>query len=71
MLSIYHNSLKKHNQLRPMKCPYCAQENVVKNGSNSARKQKYKCNECNKQFVLNPQKQPETEKKKISRKTSS
>ncbi len=47
-----------------MKCPYCAQENVVKNGSNSAKKQKYKCNECNKQFVLNPQKQPISEEKK-------
>ena len=47
-----------------MKCPYCAQENVIKNGSNSARKQKYKCNECNRQFVLNPQKQPVSEEKK-------
>ncbi len=41
-----------------MKCPDCASDNIIKNGSIANGKQKYLCKECGRQFVLNPQKQP-------------
>ena len=37
-----------------MRCSYCNSLEVVKNGSNSMGKQKYKCKDCGRQFVLNP-----------------
>ena len=37
-----------------MRCSYCDSLEVVKNGSNSMGKQKYKCKACKRQFVLNP-----------------
>ena len=37
-----------------MRRSYCNSLEVVKNGSNGMGKQKYKCKECKRQFVLNP-----------------
>ena len=39
-----------------MNCPRCGSENVVKNGSIHNGKLKSKCNDCEKQFVINPTK---------------
>lgn len=41
-----------------MNCPHCHSEKIVKNGSLTNGKQKYKCKACNRQFVLNPKKHP-------------
>jgi len=38
-----------------MICTYCDSENVNKNGSNSSEKQKFKCKNCGRQFVENPE----------------
>jgi len=48
-----------------MNCPKCGSYYVVKNGISLSNKQKYKCRECNKQFVLNPEKHISQEKKDI------
>ncbi len=37
-----------------MRCRYCNSSEVVKNGSNGMGKQQYKCKDCCRQFVLNP-----------------
>jgi transposase-like protein len=37
-----------------MRCRYCDSLEVVKKGSNGMGKQKYKCKDCCRQFVLNP-----------------
>ena len=47
-----------------MKCPDCEFDNIVKNGSIANGKQKYLCKSCNRQFVLNPQKQAISDEKK-------
>ena len=47
-----------------MCCPTCKSESVVKNGFNSTGKQMYLCNECGRQFVLNPEKGPISDEKK-------
>lgn len=39
-----------------MKCPGCNSEHIVKNGSIHNGKQKFKCKDCNRQFVDNPTK---------------
>jgi len=39
-----------------MECPDCHSKNTVKNGMSMTDKQKYKCNACGRQFVLNPAK---------------
>jgi len=39
-----------------MNCPRCSSQNVVKNGSIHNGKPKSKCNDCGKQFVINPTK---------------
>ena len=41
-----------------MQCPRCCSQNTVKNGINMTGKQKYKCNSCGRQFVINPAKSP-------------
>lgn len=41
-----------------MQCSHCYSNNVIKNGINATGKQNYKCNSCNRQFVLNPEKSP-------------
>lgn len=41
-----------------MQCTYCCPQNAVKNGINMIGKQKYKCNSCGRQFVLDPAKFP-------------
>ena len=38
-----------------MKCPECSSQNFIKNGSIHNGKQKYKCKDCGRQFVENPQ----------------
>ena len=47
-----------------MRCSYCNSLEVVKNGSNSMGKQKYKCKDCKRQFVLNPYPNKISEEKK-------
>ena len=37
-------------------CPNCSSERIVKNGPIHNGKQRFKCNQCNRQFVENPQK---------------
>ena len=39
----------------PLKCPDCNCEKIVKNGYNGSGKVKYKCNNCGRQFVENPE----------------
>ncbi len=36
-------------------CPSCQSEDVVKNGRTRHQKQNYKCRDCGRQFVENPQ----------------
>ncbi len=48
-----------------MICPRCGSDYIVRNGISLSNKQKYKCRECNKQFVLNPEKHISEEKKAI------
>jgi insertion element IS1 protein InsB len=47
-----------------MKCPYCNEEWIVKNGSNSVGTPKFLCRHCNRQFVENPKKTFISEKAK-------
>jgi insertion element IS1 protein InsB len=47
-----------------MHCPDCHSESVVKNGFNALGKQIHRCNECGRQFVLNPAKGPISDEKK-------
>ena len=37
-------------------CPNCSSERIVKNGHIHNGKQRFKCNECDRQFIENPQK---------------
>ena len=37
-------------------CPSCSSERTVKNGHIHNRKQRFKCHECDRQFVEHPQK---------------
>ena len=37
-------------------CPNCDSEKIVKNGHIHNGKQRFKCNECNRQFIENPEK---------------
>ena len=37
-------------------CPNCSSEKIVKNGHIHHGKQRFKCNQCSRQFVENPQK---------------
>ncbi len=48
-----------------MSCPRCGSNYIVKNGISLSNKQRYKCRDCNKQFVLNPEKHISEEKKAI------
>jgi len=41
-----------------MNCPDCLSNKIVKNGSLTNGKQRYKCKYCERQFVLDPQKKP-------------
>ena len=45
-------------------CPACQSTTIIKNGSNGNGKQKYKCKNCKRQFVLIPQKQAISDEKK-------
>ena len=38
-----------------MRCAYCKSERIVKNGKSNQGKQRYKCKECDRIFVENPQ----------------
>ena len=37
-------------------CPSCSSKKIVKNGRIHNRKQRFKCKECNRQFIEKPQK---------------
>jgi len=41
-----------------MNCPHCQSTEIVKKGSLTNGKQKYKCKVCGRQFVINPPKNP-------------
>jgi len=47
-----------------MNCPECGSQQIVKNGFTPKDKQKYKCADCKKQFVMNPIKTVISEEKK-------
>ena len=47
-----------------MKCPHCQSEKIVKNGTNGVGTQKFRCNNCFKQFVKNPKWSPISQDKK-------
>jgi transposase-like protein len=47
-----------------MNCPACESHAVVTNGSNALEKQNYRCQDCGRQFVLNPAKGPIPPEKK-------
>ena len=47
-----------------MFCPNCHSESIVKNGFNALGKQIYRCNNCGRQFVLDPAKGPISDEKK-------
>ena len=47
-----------------MRCPTCLSEAIVKNGSLGNGKPKFRCNQCGRQFVENPKKQPISDEKK-------
>ena len=48
-----------------MNCPSCISDYVIKNGFSKSGKQKYKCRDCGRQFVENPQNQINEEKKEM------
>jgi insertion element IS1 protein InsB len=37
------------------RCPNCGSEDIMKNGTTRRGKQTYKCRDCGRQFVENPQ----------------
>jgi transposase-like protein len=41
-----------------MLCPACQSHHIVKNGLNALKKQIHRCQDCGRQFVLNPAKGP-------------
>jgi transposase-like protein len=41
-----------------MHCPKCNSNNIVKNGCTHGGKQRFKCQDCGRQFVENPTRQP-------------
>lgn len=41
-----------------MTCPTCGSHDIIKNGLNRRAKQSYKCKDCGRQFVEDPQWQP-------------
>jgi insertion element IS1 protein InsB len=41
-----------------MTCPTCGSHNISKNGTARLGKQNYKCRDCNRQFVEDPQRKP-------------
>jgi transposase-like protein len=48
-----------------MQCPKCPSQSFVKNGFNATNKQMYRCKECGRQFVLNPDKSMISDEKKF------
>jgi IS1 family transposase/transposase-like protein len=48
-----------------MHCPSCNSQHTTKNGINATGKQNYKCNSCNRQFVLDPLQSPIAESTKF------
>ena len=52
-----------------MNCPACGSQQIVKNGFTPKDKQKYKCADCKKQFVMNPIKTVISEEKRVNRKS--
>ena len=51
LLERIHNNPKEGKMIN---CPNCNSLNTVKNGSIHNGKQKFKCKDCNRQFVENP-----------------
>jgi transposase-like protein len=47
-----------------MRCPRCEQQEIIKNGKIHNGKPRYKCKNCGRQFVENPQKCRITEETK-------
>ena len=41
-----------------LRCPNCGSEDIMKNGTTRRGKQNYKCRDCSRQFVENPQWKP-------------
>lgn len=47
-----------------MTCPTCGSHDISKNGTTHRGKQNYKCRDCNRQFVEDPQWQPKPKEAK-------
>jgi insertion element IS1 protein InsB len=47
-----------------MNCPRCGSKNVVNNGHTHSGKQNFKCQECARQFVMEPRPLPISQEKK-------
>jgi transposase-like protein len=45
-------------------CPQCGVGPVVRNGANSAGTQTFRCNDCGRRFVADPQRRPVSEEMK-------
>ncbi len=43
---------------RFLRCPNCGSDDIMKNGTTRRGKQNYKCRDCGRQFVENPQWKP-------------
>lgn len=41
-----------------MTCPTCGSHDIIKNGLSHRAKQNYKCKDCGRQFIENPQWKP-------------
>ncbi|MBF2035948.1 MAG: IS1 family transposase [Leptolyngbyaceae cyanobacterium T60_A2020_046] len=56
-----------------MTCPTCGSHDISKNGTTHRGKQNYKCRDCGRQFVEDPQWQPQPKETKalVKRKTLS
>jgi insertion element IS1 protein InsB len=48
-----------------MNCPVCHAEHIVKNGMIHTGKQRFKCQECGRQFVANPAKKSISQETKV------
>ena len=52
---MYNKEVFSQNQVKVMECPHCLSQAIVKNGYIHNGKQKYRCKDCGRQFVENPE----------------
>src|SRR5436309_240481 len=49
-----HRNAETSREVKPMQCPRCQGTQVVKNGTIHNGKPKWKCKDCQRQFVVTP-----------------